>query len=424
MPRPRTLRLTLPGQAKSHFVYPRSRLDMLLTGRNSENPIRWSLILFTLALVPRLIAALMFGNAYLFPDEIVYSDAARVLLFGGDPQQSAIIWHNAPGYPFFLSLFSAPLLDNLVLVRMVQATIVSFGAVLTYQLGRQIFGHWAAVAASVIYAFDPLLVTTSALIYPETLAGLLLLGTLILVLHTQKSGELLSCAAIGLLLGLCALLRPIAVVIAPVLLLWLVFTASTMRSRLFRLAGVSLVFVLTVIPLVSHNYKPQNLVDPSRNSHPQADESLSDSRFKPESLLYDILLKAWEEPLIFGRELWYHFLHFWELYPTRLWVDREENRGEFGYFNTQFTPSARNFLSALSFSFELVLALVGLALAFKYYGRETVLILAVILTFALGYSFFMGKIRYRIPILPEVFIFSGVGVTAVCTAVGRLRKSR
>jgi len=397
---------------------------MLLPGLSNKNPIHWSFFFFALALVPRLIAALMFGNAYLFPDEIVYTDATRVLLFGSEPQQFANSWHNAPGYPFFLALFSGPLLDNLVFVRMVQATIVSFGAVLTYQLGRKMFGHWAGVAASVIYSFDPLLVTASALIYPETLAAVLLLGTLTLMLHTQRSGDLLSCAAIGLLLGLSALLRPVAIVIAPVLLLWLVFTASTMRSRVFKPLAVSLLFALTVIPLASHNYGSQNTLDVPRDSRPQADKSVSGSRFKPQNLLYDLSLKAWNEPQRFGREFWYHFRNFWELYPTRLWIDREKNRGEFGYFNTQFTPSARNLLSGLSFSFELVLALIGLALAFKHHRRETVLILAVILVFAFGHSLILGKIRYRIPILPEFFILAGVGVTAVCTAVGRLRRSR
>ncbi len=125
----------------------------------------------------------------------------------------------------------------------------------------------------------------------------------------------------------------------------------------------------------------------------------------------------------FGRDLWSNFHGFWELYPTRLWTDQEKNRGEFGYFNTHVTSNTRNFVSVLSFSFELVFVLIGLALAFKHHRRETVLILAVILVFAFGHSLILGKIRYRIPILPEFFIFAGVGVTAVCTAVGRRRRS-
>ena len=92
--------------------------------------------------------------------------------------------------------------------------------------------------------------------------------------------------------------------------------------------------------------------------------------------------------------------------------------------SSRFTSKTRNLVSVLSFSFELVLVLIGLALAFKHHRRETVLILAVILIFAFGHSLILGKIRYRIPILPEFFILAGVGVTALCAVLGRLKKSR
>jgi CHASE2 domain-containing sensor protein len=58
---------------------------------------------------------------------------------------------------------------------------------------------------------------------------------------------------------------------------------------------------------------------------------------------------------------------------------------------------------------EFALALVGLVLLWRKRPSAALLISTVTVTFALGYALFVAKLRYRIPILPLVFVLAGIG---------------
>ena len=75
-------------------------------------------------------------------------------------------------------------------------------------------------------------------------------------------------------------------------------------------------------------------------------------------------------------------------------------------------------MSAVSFGAELVLALVGLALVGRTRWRRALLPLAVILAFALAHALFVATLRYRITVLPLVFLFAGVGVEKALSLPG------
>ncbi len=86
-----------------------------------------------------------------------------------------------------------------------------------------------------------------------------------------------------------------------------------------------------------------------------------------------------------------------------------------------FDRNLRDTASAISFGCEVAFALLGLIVAWKTHRRETVLMVMVILMFALGYTMFVAKLRYRIPVLPLLFVFAGVGVSAVWEAIRKRR---
>jgi hypothetical protein len=45
-------------------------------------------------------------------------------------------------------------------------------------------------------------------------------------------------------------------------------------------------------------------------------------------------------------------------------------------------------------------------------------LLAVVLAYSLGFALFVGKLRYRIVVLPCVAIFAGVGTIGLASAAG------
>jgi len=52
-------------------------------------------------------------------------------------------------------------------------------------------------------------------------------------------------------------------------------------------------------------------------------------------------------------------------------------------------------------------------LAWRSRRRETALIAAIVLAYAAGYALFVGKLRYRITVLPLVFLFTGRALAAL-----------
>lgn len=88
---------------------------------------------------------------------------------------------------------------------------------------------------------------------------------------------------------------------------------------------------------------------------------------------------------------------------------------------TVFGTSWTSLVSILSAGSMLLFALVGTgAMWFQKERRRALSLLAItILSFAVGYSFFWGKMRYRIPIEPYIIILSAYGLRHIWLALAR-----
>jgi len=113
--------------------------------------------------------------------------------------------------------------------------------------------------------------------------------------------------------------------------------------------------------------------------------------------IYTILIS---DPKTFFRRYFSEFIHFWSLFD-----DRVEAKNQ---FNSSFTM----LISMLSFTPILILFLIGLLFSIPKWRKPLVLFF-VILSFALGYSFFQTRVRYRIPVEPYIIIFAANGLVVV-----------
>jgi hypothetical protein len=146
-----------------------------------------------------------------------------------------------------------------------------------------------------------------------------------------------------------------------------------------------------------------------------------------EGLLRSLAGWAWDNPGAFIARGGRQFLQFWELSPTgmssdepavRLALHRRDPRLP---VEPVFSRRLRDLVSAVSFGVELSLGLAGLALVGRARWRRAALPLAVIIAFAVGHALFVATLRYRITVLPLVFLFAGVGAGGVLSLLGGRR---
>jgi hypothetical protein len=369
-----------------------------------------------LGAITRIAAALVLGDRFHFGDEAGYVDAARRLLGG---QGFGADYVNVPAQPIFLALLAVPWPESVLLLRCAHALAVGLlGGLVLYVLGTRTVGADATRVALLLYALDPLLVVAGGLLYPDAIAAVVVAGILLAAAIATRHDRWTASVITGILLGLAIQFRPVAVVLLPFVALWsAAFVAAPAVRRVGHALLVALACALTVAPWVVHNLTRDGHVFPTAMPGIQG-APVATADVERHGLVASIGREAWRDPAAMARRVAREFAHFWELYPTRLVTDvpaarvmmhREDPRLP---TESSFSPGLRDAVSAASFGIELTLALVGLASARRSRGA-TVLFAGVAILYGLGYALFIAKMRYRIAVLPCVFLLAGLGATAI-----------
>lgn len=391
-------------------------------------PPRAVAALLVLALLARLGAAVVLGGTFHFVDETNYVDAARRLLAGAGFGAG---YDRVPAYPVLLALLGAPLPSSVVLLRGAQAALAAAGGLLLLTLAVRMFGPGPALVATLLYAIDPLLVIAGALLYPEAAAALVLVAATLAAWEAARHDRLGAAAAAGFLVGMLSLLRPVGIVVLPVLVLWMAATVAAKPARRAVHAGAAVLLCLIALaPWTYRNYRLHGQLEPVATAGTH-NAPVSRAEIARYGLTASLLRKACEEPGVLAARVVHEYVRFWELYPTRLSTDGPAERAKLHERDPRlplaptFPRGLRDVVSALSFGGELVLAAVGIGVAWRRHRSETILLGGVMLAYALGYSLFVGKLRYRIPVLPHLFVFAGVGAAALQAAfASRARRRR
>ena len=369
-----------------------------------------------LALVTRVVAALVIGGSFKFADEAVYVDTARRLLsgdgFGND-------YRRVPAYPVFLALLSLGLPGALVVLRVAQAVVAGLGAAVVILLADRMFGRPSAAVAGLVYALDPLMVIGSGLLYPETVAGIVLALAVLLALDGSERDRPRCSALAGLLLGVLALLRPVALLLPPVVAAWIAWTVpARWPRRLAHVGALVLSFALVLAPWVARNLRVHGQLVPVATAGTQT-APVPREAAERRGLARSLAEWARADPAAFFSWTGRQFLRFWELSPSDMSTDDPARRAALHQRDPRlpvapiFSRGLRDRVSAVSFGLELSLAMVGLLLVGRARWRRALLPLAVTLAYAAGHTLFVATLRYRMTVLPLVFLFTGVGAAGV-----------
>lgn len=157
-----------------------------------------------------------------------------------------------PGYPLFLAGILV-LFKSIKAVSIIQALISGFIGVLMYWISRRVFNKGAiGFLAALIFAFEPSGLFFSNMAMSETLFLLLLLLALYIFLDTNKSKR--KFALVGLLLGLCVLVRPIAILLPFIfILVYLLGGKRDFKKKIINSLIILIIFILVLSPWVLRN---------------------------------------------------------------------------------------------------------------------------------------------------------------------------
>jgi len=396
---------------------------------------------FGVALVVRLAADAQLADEPLFQspqlDSLEYLAWARQIAAGSFP------WPVPPphglGYPVFLGMLLSLFGGSLGAVRLVQAFLGAGTCLLAGLVGSCVFGRRAGIAAGLVLALQGPLIYTEVSLLSEGL--LLFLLTAALAVFYLVRQPLARGGGAGFLLGLAALVRPTALVLLPVLAGGLLLQRRDDRRAAAGSAGLLLAACLFVVgPVVWKISRVNGAFVPIQGygglnfyiGNSPAGEGLPASRLGRgwERLETEGLRAGHRSPTEQDRyyiqktrdEIAAHPSAFLRLLASKaLWVTQaEEVRDTHSYAFFQ----SRSWLLRLLPGFGLLIALAaaGLVAAVRRGTPRPVLLAALIVFAATAVLLVVGS-RYRLPLVPVLAVYAGLGAVGLFDAA-RARRVR
>lgn len=361
------------------------------------------------------------GNqpTFAFPDEQVYWQLGQSIHDSrGLVDEFSFRATYMPLYPALVALFVRQ--DGVFQLRLLQAFIGSLAIFPVYWLGRRLCSPRNALLACAFVAFDPFLVFGfTHLVLTETFFTTLLCLALVVGWpeSSPPSGRSWKhSVGAGILFAGCIYLRPS---VAGLALLWPLVAAALLRpSRkgFNTAAGTIAVILLLLAPWAMRNryllgewcwLTTRSGISLYDGLGPRATGGSDLAYTKTMPSVAGLSETEWsryftQESLRIAREdparvlslAWSKFKRTWSLVPNE--------------------PGSRTPLkmtvSAGWMIVVLVTALVGIVR--RWHGRHIALLLLPVVYFTLMHMVYVGSIRYRVPVMPPIYILSGWAIAA------------
>jgi 4-amino-4-deoxy-L-arabinose transferase-like glycosyltransferase len=353
-------------------------------------------------------------DGFYFPDSLQYSHAAVNLLSVGELGAN---YNRAPAYPVFLAAVYLLFGESILAIQVVESFMGACLAVIMAVVGRRIGGEIVGALAGIIWAVYPMGIFIAGLVYPTGLAAMLLACGVYSVL--PDTHEELSAKGVfsgGVFFGLAALTIPVALLTIVVVAAWVLYWAR--HSRFFLVSLVFLGSAVSLAPWTARNFLVHGQVIPVQPNF----ERYLPKIVTPETNLRDAQVNAiLGHPDLYAVRVGINFVWFWELYPTRITMNIQGYRDQLHAQDSRviketiYSPNwLINVVSILSTGPIFLFALLGTAAMWlrRDLRRELSMLWIMAMSFAVGYAFFIGKLRYRIPVEPYLITLSAYGINA------------
>lgn len=156
------------------------------------------------------------------PDSELYLDLGRhfsAAYIDSLPDHQADSLRRTPGYPLFCIFCVHFLGDRITSILVVQVVISTVTILATFVLASRLASSHVALVASLFLALEPLSITYTNYVRPETLFTFVLVCGTIAWVHSLDHEVRWYCCGVGFLLGVTVLIRPVTTYMAPFLCL-------------------------------------------------------------------------------------------------------------------------------------------------------------------------------------------------------------
>jgi tetratricopeptide (TPR) repeat protein len=403
---------------------------------------QWFWLILCGALVLRWIYLLQIAAIPLFEnlagDGRVYDEWAQRIAAGDWLGQG--VFYQAPLYPYFLGVLQFVVGHNLWLIRFGQIIVGAFSCAVIYLVGKNLFSRAAGIAAGLLLAIYAPAIFFDVLIEKSILDIILLSLLLFILLDSGMESHWAKWFAAGALLGLLGLSRENALILVPVIALWLLLQFANqplaLRARWLGLffAGLLLVlfpvglrnltvggeFKLTTSQLganfyIGNNPAANGTYGSIRNIIHENQLEGPDAKRLAERALGRTLTAGEVSSYWLGQALEYvraqptKWLRLLGLKWLLVWNAREIEDSDDFYIYQSWSWLLKLLGWINNFGILAPLAAVGLWLTrdrWRYLWPLYVMILALAASVAIFYVF--G--RYRYPLVPLLVLFAGAGV--------------
>jgi hypothetical protein len=398
----------------------------------SRATARKLLVLTLLAVAFRLAFLALEPATHPAGDERTWTDWAKHLVsekVGLSPFRTRMIFH-PPLYAYFLAL-PLKLFGSLEAAKWIQAVLASLLVPAVGRAGCRVFGSRVGVLAAGFVAFYPELVWFSVHFWVETVFLVLVWWSLERLLASDATDRVAPAIASGLLFGLAVLARETILYFLPLAAVWLARSSRGRNSvkRALIFVGVALA---TVAPWTWRNWRVFHAFVPvstagglalfQGNAHLTRQEVYDryeavQGRVEQYRYAQRMGLEAIRErqPTWFFEKLAEQMPMFWEAESMAV---IHVKRGAYGQASLA-TARWVGLVMLLPYLALLVLFVAGIAsLPLK---RETFLLVMFLVYYNLIHVATHGFNRYRLPVMPVVFL---IAASAWCTwRAGELRLS-
>jgi 4-amino-4-deoxy-L-arabinose transferase-like glycosyltransferase len=339
------------------------------------------------------------------PDQREYLSLGRNLLYGGslsfvDPRFDQRLYaYRSPGYPGFIALLGG----SPMAVRLLQALLDASTVLAVYLLAQQI-GRQPAIAiyAAIFVAVDPFLIYFTGLILSETLFTALLIWAILLMVRRKA-------VPAAILLLLAVLVRPSAILLAPMLSLFV------SPNRLRQLLIVIVVMLIGLFPWAWRNHRLLGeFIWTTTNSgitlydgfNPIA-TGASDQRFITQMPQLQPMNEVERSRYLQQAARLWIGEHLSDL--PKLTVIKIARTWSPIPLSSEFSkPSYRIISAAYTLPVD-VLLLIGLFTK-SLSRRDKMMLMLPAIYFTILCVFSVGSLRYRVPVAPLLAVIAGAGV--------------